>query len=131
MEGSRGIALLILNVGFRWRYVFNITLQPLYYRKRMPRIRPKRFLENRKSLAPAGIRNPGSSALSESLNRLRYLDCHKFFTYRKCAIVYFFLSLNIDSFLQVRYNLPTNDPSCDPRQSRMSLLPPKILQVMC
>jgi len=28
-----------------------------------------------------------------------------------------FLSLNRDSVLQVRYNLPTNDPSCDPRQS--------------
>jgi len=29
----------------------------------------------------------------------------------------FFLSLNTDSVLQVRYNLPINDPSCDPRQS--------------
>jgi len=30
-----------------------------------------------------------------------------------------FLSVNTDSVLQVRYNLPTNDPSCDPRQSRI------------
>jgi len=30
-----------------------------------------------------------------------------------------FLSLNTDSVLQVRYNLPNNDPSCDPRQSRI------------
>ena len=29
-----------------------------------------------------------------------------------------FLSVNTDSVLQVTYNLPTNDPSCDPRQSR-------------
>jgi len=30
-----------------------------------------------------------------------------------------FLSLNTDSVLQVRNNLPTHDPSCDPRQSRI------------
>jgi len=30
-----------------------------------------------------------------------------------------FLSLNTDSGLQVRYNLPTHDPSCDPRQSHI------------
>jgi len=30
-----------------------------------------------------------------------------------------FLSLNTDSVIQIRYNLPTNDPSCDPRQSRI------------
>ena len=29
-----------------------------------------------------------------------------------------FLSLSIDSVLHIRYNLPTKDPSCDPRQSR-------------
>jgi len=30
-----------------------------------------------------------------------------------------FLSLNTDSVFQIRYNLPINDPSCDPRQSRI------------
>jgi hypothetical protein len=88
---SRGIALLTLNLGPRWRYVFNITLRPPYYRKRTPRSRFKRFLERRKSLAVVDIRNPDRSARSETLYILRYPGCYKFFTETilVCAIAYF------------------------------------------
>jgi hypothetical protein len=93
-RGSRGIALLILNLDPRWRYIVNITLRPPYYRKRTPRSRSKRFWRKRKSLAPFGIRNPDPLARSESLYRLCYPGCHKFFTERiqVCAIAYFSVS---------------------------------------
>jgi len=139
MGGSRGIAPLILNLGFRWKYVLNITLRPLYYRKRTPRRRSKWFLKKRKSLAPAGIRTPGSSARSQSLYRLRYLGCHKFYTDKKCAIVYFSVS-------QYRFRSPGKVQSTNPwsvvwptsityttylSYARMSLLPPTRLQMIC
>jgi len=74
-------------------------------------------MEKRKSLASAGIRNPGISPVVS-----RYTD------YATPAVINslptenvplsIFLSINTDSVLQIRYNLPINDPLCDPRQSR-------------
>jgi hypothetical protein len=34
LEGSRGIALLFLNLGTRWGWVVNVTPRPLYPRER-------------------------------------------------------------------------------------------------
>ena len=107
--------------------------------KRTPRRRSKRFLEKKKSLAHAGIRNPDSSSRSHSLHRLSYPGCHKFFTDRKCAIVYFSVS-------QYRISFPDKVHSTNQRSvvwptsityttylsyARMSPLPPTHLQVIC
>jgi len=68
---SRGIALLILNLVARWRWVVNATPLPLLPQKRAPVP-----LVQKASWAPGPVRTPNHPARSESLQRLHYPCLH-------------------------------------------------------
>jgi hypothetical protein len=82
-SGSRGIALLILNLGARRGWVVSTTPQPLYPRERSGTHRtrgwvgPRAGLEVAKNIAPAGMRSPDCPARSQSIYRLSY-SAHQF-----------------------------------------------------
>jgi hypothetical protein len=93
-KGSRGIALLFLNLSAKWRWVVNATPQPalplgktqyvLYRRLGRP---PGTVWMGAENLAPTGIRSPDRPASSESLYRLRYPNP----PILNCMYIYFIL----------------------------------------
>jgi hypothetical protein len=118
--GGQGIALLIPNLELRWWYVLNITLRLLYYRKRTPPSRFKRFWRREDHLTL-----PVSETRSVQPVASRYKDCATPAVINSLPLenvsLAIFLSLNTGLILQIRHNLPTNNPSYDPRQSRILL----------
>jgi hypothetical protein len=102
MKGSRrnrGVALLILNPGRRWKWVVNITLRPLYSRQRKwhavntklggPQSKSGRFVEERINCLVAGgirrldrpARSPVTTPTTLSRNlwkHLTYVNKHEF-----------------------------------------------------
>jgi hypothetical protein len=78
-RGSRGLALLLLNLGARWRWVANTTPWPLYpwEREPVPIVQqavwaPWPVWTGAENLAPTGIRSLDRPAPSESLYQPRY-----------------------------------------------------------
>lgn len=67
-RGNRILSLLILNHGAKWEWVVNATALPFYHWEKLwyplyrtlgcPKSRSGRGLENRKCLAPTGVRIP-------------------------------------------------------------------------
>jgi hypothetical protein len=78
VEGSRGIALLILNLGARRGWVVSTTPRPLYPRERPGThctggwVGPRAGLDFAKNLALTRIRSSDRPARSQSLYRLSY-----------------------------------------------------------
>jgi len=78
-RGSKGIAVLFLNLAARWGWVMNATLPSLYalVRDPVPIVMEAGWIPGparmgTKNPAPTGIRSPDRPVCSESLYRLHY-----------------------------------------------------------